>query len=147
MAGWINHLKQVILVVLVCEFLKELLSTSSFRKYVQFAVSLFLFFFLFSSVFRVEFSLPALNIPAFESKSENLLLAEYETRISEEIKEELLKNNLNVPDVTVQLNDRYEINSVTIYSKEDPNKIQAVLKGDFPYEVVDTTEKFLDEQS
>lgn len=144
MAEWIDHLKQVVLVVLVCEFLKELLSTSSFRKYVQFAISLFLFFFLFSSLFRIDFSLSVPDISVTESNFENLLLPEYETRISQEIQEELSQNGVSSQEVAVQLNDQYEIKSVTVFSEEEPEKIQAVLKGDFPYEVVFPTEEILD---
>lgn len=144
MAEWIDHLKQVVLVVLVCEFLKELLSTTSFRKYVQFAISLFLFFFLFSSLFRIDFSLSVPEISVTESNFENLLLPEYETRISQEIQEELSQNGVSSQEVAVQLNDQYEIKSVTVFSEEEPEKIQAVLKGDFPYEVVFPTEEILD---
>ncbi len=144
MAEWIDHLKQVVLVVLVCEFLKELLSTTSFRKYVQFAISLFLFFFLFSSLFRIDFSLSVPDISVTESNFENLLLPEYETRISQEIQEELSQNGVSSQEVAVQLNDQYEIKSVTVFSEEEPEKIQAVLKGDFPYEVVFPTEEILD---
>ena len=142
MAEGIENLKQVVLVVLICEFLKELLSTSSFRKYVQFAVSLFLFFFLFSYLFRLEFSLPEWDVPEFESESENLLIPEYEHRISEEIKKKLSQNNLDVQEVSVQLSDQYQIESITVFSQEEPAIIQAVLKGDVSYEVVCPTEEF-----
>ncbi len=144
MAEWIDHLKQVVIIVLVCEFLKELLSTSSFRKYVQFAVSLFLFFFLFSSLFRLDFSFSLPDISIAENESENLLVPEYEARISERIHQELSQNNLSVQNVTVKLSDQYEIKSVTIFSKDDPEKIKATLKGDFSCEVVPPDEEILD---
>lgn len=146
MAEWISNLKQVVLVVLVCEFLKELLSTDSFRKYVQFALRLFLFFFLFSSLFRLDFSFPQWTEPPLETKTENLLLSEYETTIANTILAELSKNNLNAQKVEVMLDPQYNITSVTVYSNESTDKIQAVLKGDFPYEVVVPTEEILGEQ-
>ncbi len=147
MTEWIANLKQVVLVVLVCEFLKELLSTGSFRKYVQFAVSLFLFLFLLSSVFRVEFSLPEFQEPFFETSHENLVVKEYETDIATQIKERLRENNLDIVTVTVHLNDRYELKSVQIYTVEDASQIHAVLKGEFPYEVVYPTEELLDKST
>ena len=152
MSEWISNLKQVVLIVLVCEFLKELLSTDSFRKYVQFSIRLFLFLFLLSSLFGVEFGLST-DIPLtiddveYETEEENLLLQEYETQIANQITEELSRNNLSVSQVTVQLNDQYEILCVTVFTKEESAKIQAVLKGDFPYEVVYPTEEDLDEMS
>ncbi len=147
MTEWIANLKQVVLVVLICEFLKELLAVGSFRKYVQFAVSLFLFLFLISSVFRVEFSLPKLEIPTWETKEENLVAREYETNIAEQIKNRLLENHLDIYTVTVHLSEQYELKSVQIYTKEDPSQIHAILKGEFPYEVVYPAEEFLDETS
>ncbi len=147
MSEWISNLKQVVLIVLVCEFLKELLSTDSFRKYVQFSIRLFLFLFLLSSLFGVKFTLPEFTFTEYETEEENLLLQEYETQIANQITEELSRNNLSVSQVTVQLNDQYEILCVTVFTKEESAKIQAVLKGDFPYEVVYPTEEFLDEMS
>ena len=147
MAEWIGSFRQVVLVVLICEFLKELIVEGSFRKYVQFAIRLFLFLFLFCSLFRIEFSLPEFSAPRFETESENLIISEYETKIAEKIKEELLKNQLQCQEVSVALNDQYEIVSVTVFSEEAPSKIQAVLKGDFPYEVVFTAKGVLEEES
>ena len=147
MSEWISNLKQVVLSVLVCEFLKELLSTDSFRKYVQFSIRLFLFLFLLSSLFGVKFALPEFTFTEYETEEENLLLQEYETQIATQITEELSRNNLSVSQVTVHLNDQYEILCVTVFTKEESAKIQAVLKGDFPYEVVYPTEEFLDEMS
>ncbi|MBR5239265.1 MAG: hypothetical protein IKW04_01650 [Clostridia bacterium] len=147
MSEWISNLKQVVLIVLVCEFLKELLSTDSFRKYVQFSIRLFLFLFLLSSLFGIKFALPEFTFTEYETEEENLLLQEYETQIATQITEELSRNNLSVSQVTVQLNDQYEILCVTVFTKEESAKIQAVLKGDFPYEVVYPTEEFLDEMS
>ena len=147
MTEWIAQFKQVVLVVLVCEFLKELLSTGSFRKYVQFAVNLFLFLFLISSLFRIDFSLPEFSVPTVHTTTENLLIKEYENDIAAEIQTKLSENNLDIATVTVHLNDRYELEAVQIYTNEHPSQIQAVLKGDFPYEVVCPTEKFLDETS
>ncbi len=147
MTEWIVNFKQVVLVVLVCEFLKELLSTDSFRKYVQFAVRLFLFLFLFSSLFRIDFSMPEFVVPAMESESENLLLKEYEIQIAEKIREELSKNHVTASKVEVQLDPQYNISSVTVFSEEDPKNIQSVLKGDFPYEVVNPAEGILEKES
>ena len=146
MTEWIANLKQVVLVVLACEFLKELLSTDSFRKYVQFALLLFLFLFLISSLFQVDFSLPEFHNSTIETETENLVLSEYETQIANKISEELSKNNLNVQKVEVCLDNQYNITSVTVFSNESTDKIQAVLKGDFPYEVVVPTETVLGEE-
>ncbi len=146
MTEWIANLKQVVLVVLACEFLKELLSTDSFRKYVQFALRLFLFLFLISSLFKVDFSLPEFHTPTIETETENLLLSEYETQIANKISEELSKNNLSAKKVEVCLDNQYNIASVTVFSRESTDKIQAVLKGDFPYEVVVPTETVLGEE-
>ena len=146
MTEWIANLKQVVLVVLACEFLKELLSTDSFRKYVQFALRLFLFLFLISSLFQVDFSLPEFHNSTIETETENLVLSEYETQIANKISEELSKNNLNVQKVEVCLDNQYNITSVTVFSNESTDKIQAVLKGDFPYEVVVPTETVLGEE-
>ena len=146
MAEWISNLKQVVLVVLACEFLKELLSSDSFRKYVQFALRIFLFLFLISSLFRVDFSLPEFQMPTVESEHENLLLSEYETQIANRIFKELSSHNLSVKQVEVCLDQQYNITSVTVFSEESTDKIHAVLKGDFPYEVVVPTETVLGEE-
>ena len=146
MAEWISNLKQVVLVVLACEFLKELLSSDSFRKYVQFALRIFLFLFLISSLFRVDFSLPEFQMPTVESEHENLLLSEYETQIANSILKELSSHNLSVKQVEVCLDQQYNITSVTVFSEESTDKIHAVLKGDFPYEVVVPTETVLGEE-
>jgi len=143
---WITDFKKMVLIILVCEFLKELLSTGSFRKYVQFAIRLMLFLFLFSALFRIEFTLPELSFSTVEYEEENLLIAEYETQIANRITEELRRNQLSVSEVSVQLNDQYEIIGVTVFSREHPSKIQDVLKGDFPYEVVIPTEEILDQK-
>lgn len=147
MSEWISNLKQVVLVVLICEFLKEFLSTDSFRKYVQFSVRLFLFLFLVSSLFRIDFLVPDFSLPTVEVESDNLLIADYENQIATKLMEELHENRLDVSDVQVTLDEQYHISSVTVFSKENPEKIKTVLKGDFPYEVVHPSEEFLYEPS
>lgn len=146
MSEWIGSLKQVVLVVFICEFLKELLSDGSFRKYVQFAIRLFLFLFLFCSLFQMEFSLPDFPDFSYEFEAENQLISKYETEIAKKIREELIKNQLSVSEVSVELSDQYEIICVTVVSEEAPSKIQTVLKGEFPYEVVPPTKRILEEE-
>ena len=94
----------------------------------------------------MEFSLPEFHNSTIETETENLVLSEYETQIANKISEELSKNNLNVQKVEVCLDNQYNITSVTVFSNESTDKIQAVLKGDFPYEVVVPTETVLGEE-
>lgn len=145
MAEWISNLKQIVMIVLICEFLKELFSTDSFRKYVQFAINLLLFLFLFCSLFRIDFTLPEFDFSVLETENENLVIKEYETQIAISIREELTGNGIDISDVSVQLNEQYEIVSATVFSSEDPAKIYQILKGEFPYEVVHPTETTLAE--
>ena len=147
MEEWITNLKQIVMVVLICEFLKELLSTDSFRKYVQFAINLLLFSFLFCSLFRIDFSLPEFQFSELEIDNENLVIAEYESQIAASIREEFTKNNVSVSNVSIQLNDQYEITAATIFSQEHPTKIQTILKGEFPYEVVNPTQTTMAKES
>lgn len=146
MAEWISNLKQIVMIVLICEFLKELFSTDSFRKYVQFAINLLLFLFLFCSLFRIDFTLPEFDFSVLEIENENLVVKEYEKQIATSIQEELTGNGITVSDVRVQLNEQYEIVSSTVFSSEDPEKIHQILKGEFPYEVVCPAETTLAEE-
>ena len=132
----IIKLKSVVLVILICEFLKELLAGEKFKQYLQFAVSLFLFAFFLSVFLHTDFSLPKFTENISEPIQENLLKSQYETQIANTLSEELIKNGLSCQEVTVTLSDNYEIQNIRIHSEEPPERIHTLLKGEFPYEVV-----------
>ena len=136
MHSFIANLKYVVLVILVCEFLKELLATEKFKQYIHFAISLFLFAFFLSTFLHIDFSLPDWEEENYAIHEKNMLKSQYETKIAETISEELTKNGISFQKVIVTLSDSYEIESVQIESTAPPENIHSVLKGDFPYEVV-----------
>ena len=70
----IVQLKSVVIVILIAEFLKELLTTTRFQKYVHFALSLFLLNFFISLLTGVEISLPMKTQSPKTLPYENLLL-------------------------------------------------------------------------
>ncbi len=139
MLSLIMKLKSVVFVILLCEFLKELLVGEKFKQYIQFAVSLFLFTFFLSAFLHTDFSFVPLSELMVSYESENLLLQQYETQIETAVSEELSKNQCSFQTVSVTLSDSYEIKNIRIISEEDPNKIHSLLKGDVPYEVVHPT--------
>lgn len=141
MEHWITNLKAVVVVILISEFLKELLIGETFRKYIQFAVSLFLFGFFLTSFFHTDFSLPSFPEEITVTNEENLLIQQYETQIAAEIGARLSNEGVSYSEILVRLSPQYEIESITIKSCEPPETIDAVLKGEFPYEVVPKTEE------
>ncbi len=141
MEHWITNLKAVVLVILISEFLKELLIGETYRKYIQFAVSLFLFCFFLSALFHTDFSLPSLPEEIVIKNNENLLIEQYETQIASEISNRLSQEEISFNEISVTLSSQYDIEKITIKSCESPAAIDAVLKGEFPYEVVQTTEE------
>lgn len=140
MEVWITPLKSVILVILVSEFLKELFLGESYKRYIQFAVSLFIFGFLLSSLLHTDFSLPDFPEDLSVTREENLLVEQYQTEIQAKIGELLLEHNLSYEEITVTLSPTYEIETICIKTQEEKTAVDAVLKGDFPYEVVGTAE-------
>lgn len=136
----LSELKSVIFVILISEFFKELLVGDRFRKYIQFAVSLFLFSFLLSTLFRTDFSLPDIPREFIYPTQQNLLQNEFSATIREEIEKNLTAQKISYHEIRVQLSDTYELESVVIVTNESRETIQQHLKGDFPYEVVCPTE-------
>ena len=141
MEHWITNLKAAVLIILISEFLKELLIGETYRKYIQFAVSLFLFCFFLTSFFRTDLSLPSLPEEMAVKSDENLLIEQYETQIASEIKNRLLQEGISDAEVSVTLSSQYDIENIMIKTCKAPAEIDAVLKGEFPYEVVQTSEK------
>lgn len=140
MQNWIFELKSVILVILVSEFLKEFLTGDKFKKYIQFAVTLFLFAFLLTSFLHTDFSLPPLPAEISETPPQSLLQEEFAVKIQEQIANKLSEQQLSYEKISVVLSDAYEIKTIRIETTEPPEKIYALLKGEFPYEVVFPTE-------
>lgn len=138
MRVFISDLKNVVFIILICEFLKELLTTKKFKPYLHFAISLFLFSFFLSILFHTDFSIPDFTGNLQLSHQENLLISQYEAQIAQKIAEHLSQNHIPVTEVLVTLSDTYEIKAVKIISDSSPESIQSILKGDFPYEVVPT---------
>ena len=138
MRVFISDLKNVVFIILICEFLKELLTTKKFKPYLHFAISLFLFSFFLSILFHADFSIPDFTGNLQLSHQENLLISQYEAQIAQKISEHLSQNHIPVTEVLVTLSDTYEIKAVKIISDSSPESIQSILKGDFPYEVVPT---------
>ena len=136
MLSLIAKLKSVVLIILICEFLKELLAGEKFKRYLQFAVSLFLFAFFLSVFLHTDFSLPQFSQTVDLQPEDNLLKEKYETQIETAVAEELTKNGLSCQNVTVNLSDNYEIDKIRIVSEADPRQIETLWKGEFPYEVV-----------
>ena len=141
METWFLSLKAVICVILVSEFLKELLLGESYKKYIQFAVSLFIFGILLSSVLQSDFSFPQLPEEISVTQSENLLIKQYEAEITHQIAQTLSTHGLSFERISTTLSPQYEIEHIQIESFEDYNVIDAVMKGDFSYEVVRPSEK------
>lgn len=131
----IVQLKGIVTIILISEFLKELLTTKRFHKYIQFAVSLMLFCFILGLILRTDLTLPENPLSQTDQTYENLLKAEYEADISEAIKKRLADNAISA-DVSVYLNDNYEIEKITFYTAVPPEAVKALLEGDLPYEVV-----------
>lgn len=136
MQSWLWELKSVVLVILVSEFLKELLTGERFKKYIQFAVTLFLFCFLLSTFFHTDFSLPQLPEQTEAAPYHNYLPEEFAAVIQSRIAEELSQHQIFCQSITVTLSETYEIQMVHIETDESPEAVGAVLKGEFPYEVV-----------
>ncbi|MBO5408214.1 MAG: hypothetical protein J6A61_02260 [Clostridia bacterium] len=132
----IVKLKSVVLVILICEFLKELLAAEKFKRYLQFAVSLFLFAFFLSAFLHTDFSLPQFSETVAFQPEDNLLKEQYETQIATAVSKELTKNGFSYQNVTVTLSDCYEIETIRIVSDADPEIFESLWKGDIPYEVV-----------
>lgn len=136
MQGMILELKSVVLIILICEFLKELLTGDKFKPYIQFAVTLFLFIFLLSGIFRTDFSLPQLPDDWSEEAFQNMLPKTYAEQMEEQIAKKLSEHRISYRDISVSISEEYELTNILIETEESPETIQAVLKGDFPYEVV-----------
>ncbi len=136
MQSWILELKSVVLVILVSEFLKELLTGDKFKKYIQFAVTLFLFAFLLTGFLHTDFSLPPLPKDLSEETYQSLLQEEYAMKIQEQIAKKLSEHQISYQIISVVLTETYEIETIRIETTEPPEKIHALLKGEFPYEVV-----------
>ena len=141
METWILSLKAVISVILVSEFLKELLLGNAYKKYIQFAVSLFIFGALLSSFLQSDFSFPQFPEEIPITENENLLIKQYETEIQHQIAQTLSAHGLSYERISVTLSPQYEIEHIQIETFEDSNEMDAVMKGDFPYEVVRPPEK------
>ena len=131
----IFQLKGIVTVILISEFLKELLSTKRFHKYIQFAVSLVLFLFILSLIGGTDFTLPELPDYIVPKSHENLLKYEYETKISEAVQKKLSDSGISA-EISVRLNEQYEITNITVYTAAPPESVKALLEGDAPYEVV-----------
>ncbi len=136
MQSWILELKSVVLVILVSEFLKELLTGDKFKKYIQFAITLFLFAFLLTGFLHTDFSLPPLPEDFAEGTHQSLLQEEFAVKIQEQIAKKLSEHQLSYEKISVVLSKAYEIETIRIETTEPPEKIHALLKGEFPYEVV-----------
>ena len=136
MLSFLMSLKNVVMVILVGECCKELLSGDSFQPYVQFAVRVFLFCFLLSALFHTDFSWPEWTDDALTFHAENNLLATYETQISRQTEKYLNEHGITDAAVTVDLSESYEIERIKIATDAPAQNVAAVLKGEFPYEVV-----------
>ena len=139
MGQLMTPLKAMVLIILVSEFLKELLIGEAYKKYIHFAVSLFVFGFLLSGLLHTDVSLPDFPEEAVTTSGENLLLSRYETDIETEVGRMLSEKNVSYESVTAVLSPTYEIETVRIQTKETPETIHTILKGAFPYEVAQPT--------
>ncbi len=140
-SDFLLELKNIVFVILVCEFLKELLTTEKFKKYIQFAVSLFVFCFFLASILHTDLSFPSFYETKEEFHAANLLKENYQTAVAQSIQKELTSKNLSFEEVCVQLSEDYKMEAVTVVTTCSPNEIQSALKGEIPLEVVSPTEK------
>lgn len=135
MYDFIFQLKGIVTVILISEFLKELLITKRFHNYIHFAVSLILFSFFLGFIGGTDVTIPEIPDYAVPESNENLLKSEYEIKISEAVQKKLSDSGISA-DVSVELDNRYEITNITVYTAAPPESVKALLEGDAPYEVV-----------
>ena len=136
MAEIIFNLKSVVIVILVSEFMKQLISGEKYKKYINFAISLMVIGFLLSVISGTKLDIigqEEFNYTEIES-SENLIISEYKNKIAERISGKFPKDE--PPEFEIEVDDSYNVISIKVKTDyEDTEKILEEL-GFTDYEII-----------
>ena len=137
MLNIIFNLKNIVVLILASEFLKQLVLSKKYKSYINFAISMSIIGFIIALISGASFDIssqPDFNYFEPES-SENLIIKEYKNKITEKISQ-------SIPDaseIEVFIDNEYNITNLKIKVKEisaDTAKILEEL-GFTDYEIMD----------
>ena len=132
-----DNLKNIVIVILASEFIKNLAVGDMYKKYINFAVSLVVIGFLISSLSSAKFDITAqtdFNYAEVES-NENLILKEYKKNIAEKLAKKFPENE--TPEFEIEVDNEYNVVHIKVNSScENAGKILEEL-GFMNYEIID----------
>jgi len=132
----IFNLKNIVVVILAAEFMKNLMASTKYKKYINFALSIVVIGFLLSSFTGMRFD--RLNEQDFNYteniSTENMIATEYKRKIAEKISESFPKDSF--PEFSIELDDNYNVVKLSV--KTDYKNAEKILNelGFVNYEVI-----------
>ena len=136
MADIIFSLKNIVIVILVSEFMKQLMSDTKYKRYIDFAISLIVIGFVISAATGKSFNIsPSPDFNYTEGlNEENLIANEYKNKIAERVAEKFPDGEL--PEFEIELDEKYTI--VKIRVKTDYPDAEKIIKelGFTSYEII-----------
>ena len=128
---FIFNLKGIVVIILMCEFMKNLLTTEKFAKYINIAVSVFIIGFIITSIKGTTFDYdPNYSFNYSQGTiSENGLKEQYEKQICDKIKAKLDEKNIAIISIEVAADEEYQIEELKIKTSENKEKIEILLEG------------------
>jgi len=133
----IFNLKNIVVVILASEFMKQLIVSKKYKSYINFAISISVTGFIIATISNAGFSIsvqPDFNYAEPEN-NENLIIREYENKIIERISKEIPEIN----EIEMEIDKQYNITNLKIkapnFSEEADKKLKEL--GFKSYEIVD----------
>ena len=132
----IFNLKNIVVVILASEFLKQLVLGDKYKKYISLAVSLSVIGFIIATISGTAFDIsiqPDFNYSPPEG-NENMIITEYKKKIMEKITKEIPE----ISEIEVEIDDDYNVTGLSVKTK-DYEKTDKKLKelGFTGYEIMD----------
>jgi hypothetical protein len=127
----IFSLKNVVIVILACEFMKNLLAADRYKKYIGYALSVFVLGFIITGVRGAAFDLPdgyGVSVSENIAGEANTLKAEYEKQICQKVAAKLSEAKIEVVSVEAYADAKYNLTALNVKVKNDVPKATAVLE-------------------
>ncbi len=130
----VYNIKNMVLVIIISEFLKNFISDKKYRKYISISVNLLIISYFATCISGVDFKFDIFEERSFLTEYENGIISEYEKNISNELVELFKKNKISsVLDVIASADEEYNIKTLEIYIENsaynERKKIVSVLEG------------------
>lgn len=128
MSGIIDSIKNIVIVIVASEFIKNFLISDKYKKYVGISVNILILAFLIAHIkgTELDFDLSFSDIPSVPYS--NTIYDEYKENIELELKKEFERENIFVKDIIIDVDEKYNVTSLKIFlmDNNDYNSVKNI---------------------